>query len=179
MITSVSTAVYSTLRIPHKTQSPLQSHLCIYCIFFPDCDLMVKNVHLSLSHIFFLGFSFGFECGKEGDKRKLKGNIQKLHFTNWSVSACAYMLSHSVVSNSLRPHGLQPARLLCPWNSPGKSTGWAAVPSSRGSSQPMQVASPATPALPAGSLSLSHPGSRKRAQQIYILNYNGVNSITN
>ena len=31
--------------------------------------------------------------------------------------------SHSVVSNSLRPHGLQPTRLLCPWNSPGKNTG--------------------------------------------------------
>ena len=25
------------------------------------------------------------------------------------------MLSHSVVSDSLRPHGLQPSRLLCPW----------------------------------------------------------------
>ena len=24
---------------------------------------------------------------------------------------------------SLQPHGLQPARLLCPWNSPGKDTG--------------------------------------------------------
>ena len=24
---------------------------------------------------------------------------------------------------SLRPHGLQPARLLCPWDSPGKNTG--------------------------------------------------------
>ena len=30
--------------------------------------------------------------------------------------------SHSVVSNSLRPYGLQPARFLCPWNSPGKNT---------------------------------------------------------
>ena len=29
----------------------------------------------------------------------------------------------SAVSDSLRPHGLQPARLLCPWDSPGKSTG--------------------------------------------------------
>ena len=29
----------------------------------------------------------------------------------------------SVVSDSLRPHGLQPARLLCPWDSPGKNTG--------------------------------------------------------
>ena len=34
-----------------------------------------------------------------------------------SVTSC------SVVSNSLPPHGLQPARLPCPWNSPGKNTG--------------------------------------------------------
>ena len=31
--------------------------------------------------------------------------------------------SHSVVSDSLPPHGLQPAKLLCLWNSPGKNTG--------------------------------------------------------
>ena len=31
--------------------------------------------------------------------------------------------SHSVVSNSQRPHGLQPTRLLHPWDLPGKSTG--------------------------------------------------------
>ena len=31
--------------------------------------------------------------------------------------------SHSVVSDSSRPHGLQPTRLLCPWDFPGKSTG--------------------------------------------------------
>ena len=31
-------------------------------------------------------------------------------------SACnAEVLSHSVVSDSLRPHRLLPARLLCPW----------------------------------------------------------------
>ena len=35
---------------------------------------------------------------------------------------CA-VLSCSVVSDSLWPHGLQPARLLCPWDSPGKNTG--------------------------------------------------------
>ena len=28
----------------------------------------------------------------------------------------------SVVSDSLRPHGLQSTRLLCPWDFPGKST---------------------------------------------------------
>ena len=32
------------------------------------------------------------------------------------------MLSHSVVFDSMRPHGLQPARLLYPWGFPGKNT---------------------------------------------------------
>ena len=31
--------------------------------------------------------------------------------------------SRSVVSDPQRPHGLQPSRLLRPWDSPGKSTG--------------------------------------------------------
>ena len=31
--------------------------------------------------------------------------------------------SRSVMSNSLQPHGLQPSRLLRPWDFPGKSTG--------------------------------------------------------
>ena len=33
------------------------------------------------------------------------------------------MLSCSVLSDSLWPRGLEPARLLCPWDSPGKNTG--------------------------------------------------------
>ena len=32
-------------------------------------------------------------------------------------------VSYSVVSHSLRPHQLKPTRFLCPWNSPGKTTG--------------------------------------------------------
>ena len=36
---------------------------------------------------------------------------------------CVCVWSHSVVSDSLRPCGLHPARLLCPWDSPGKNTG--------------------------------------------------------
>jgi len=32
-------------------------------------------------------------------------------------------VSHSVVSDSLWPHELQPSRLLCPWDYPGKNTG--------------------------------------------------------
>ena len=33
------------------------------------------------------------------------------------------MVSHSVMFDSLQSNGLQPVRLLCPWNYPGKNTG--------------------------------------------------------
>ena len=36
--------------------------------------------------------------------------------------------SCSVMSDSLQPHGLQPTRLLCPWDFPGKSTGVSCQP---------------------------------------------------
>ena len=36
------------------------------------------------------------------------------------VHACSVI---SVVSNSSQPYGLWPARLLCPWDSPGKNIG--------------------------------------------------------
>ena len=37
------------------------------------------------------------------------------------------MLSRSVVSNSLQPHGLQPARLLCPWRF-SRQEYWSGLP---------------------------------------------------
>ena len=52
--------------------------------------------------------------------------------------------SRSVVSDSLRPRGLQPTRLLCPWESPGTNTGVGCHSFSRGSSRPRdQTRSPA------------------------------------
>ena len=41
-------------------------------------------------------------------------------FCNVCVCVCD---SCSVMSDSLQPHGLQPARLLHPWDFPGKNTG--------------------------------------------------------
>ena len=44
-----------------------------------------------------------------------------IFFSNaWSEK---WKCSRSVMSNSSRSHGLQPTRLLCPWDFPGKSTG--------------------------------------------------------
>ena len=38
------------------------------------------------------------------------------------------ILSLAVMSDSLWPHGLQSARLLCPWDLPGKNTWWRGSP---------------------------------------------------
>ena len=55
--------------------------------------------------------------------------------TNNQVSWCGPAVGSSsagcsVVSDSLWSHGLQPAKLLCPWNAPGKNTvvDWTRVP---------------------------------------------------
>ena len=40
-----------------------------------------------------------------------------------SIEHQAVHVSCSVVSDSLWPHGLQPSKLLCPWDFPGKNTG--------------------------------------------------------
>ena len=46
-----------------------------------------------------------------------------LKYHNYSVCVCTC----SVMSNSLWPHGLYPAKLLCPWGFPGKSTGLGCI----------------------------------------------------
>ena len=56
---------------------------------------------------------------------------------NW---LCCTVLSHSAESDSLRPHGLQPARFLCPWDCPGKNTEWVAILSSRNRTQVSRIA---------------------------------------
>ena len=41
----------------------------------------------------------------------------------FQLMLCVCVLSYEAVSNLLRPHGLQPTRLLCPWDFPSKNTG--------------------------------------------------------
>ena len=68
------------------------------------------------------------------------------------------LFSNSVVSDSLRPHGLWPARLLCPWDFPGKNTGVGC----RFLLQGIFLSRGSKPSLlhwQAGSLLLSHLGS--------------------
>ena len=63
-------------------------------------------------------------------KEALRGAQQsqsRPQWTNTKFKLCVSFLdlhkASSVVSDSVRPHGLQAARLLCPWDSGGKNTG--------------------------------------------------------
>ena len=58
--------------------------------------------------------------GRTSLRRLCYFSFPGIPFTKIPLCMC---ISRSVVSDFLRPHGLQPARLLCPWNSPGKNTG--------------------------------------------------------
>ena len=65
-------------------------------------------------------------CGEgERDLAKLASTTSTSIFAysqDDSTCVCAHEVT-SVVSDSLWPHGLQPTRLLSPWDSPGKNTG--------------------------------------------------------
>ena len=53
--------------------------------------------------------------------------LRKVHVSCYQNSSPFFgeneRVSHSVVPDSLQPHGLQPTRPLCPWYFPGKDTG--------------------------------------------------------
>ena len=71
------------------------------------------------------------------------------------------MLSHSVVSDSLRSHRLQPARLFCQRDSP-KEGYWSELPFPSQADLPSPGTELASPALQTYSLPLSHQGSPSR-----------------
>ena len=75
--------------------------------------------------------------------------------TNTCMRACSVT---SVVSDSLQPHRLYPARLPCPWDSPGMNTGVGCHTLLQGD-LPYPGLKPRSPSLQAVSLPLSHRGS--------------------
>ena len=65
------------------------------------------------------------------------------------VGSCA-VLSRSVVSNSLHPHGLQPARHLCPWGF-SRQEYWSGLPCPPAGDLPNPAIEPRLPSLQADS----------------------------
>ena len=72
---------------------------------------------------------------------------------------CA-VLSHSVMSNSLQPHGLQPTRLLCPWGF-SRQEYWSGLPGTPQGDLPNPVIEPRSPTLQVDSLLSEPPGKPK------------------
>ena len=68
------------------------------------------------------------------------------------------MLVTQLCLNSLRPYGLKPTRLLCPWNSPGKNTGVGCLSLPSPGDVPNPGIEPESPALQANSLLSELPG---------------------
>ena len=83
------------------------------------------------------GATEGIEETKQAGR--LPGAPRNVHFRPWHVSSpinASESVTCSETSDSLRPYGLKPTRLLCPWDSPGQNTGGVAISFSRGSSWP-------------------------------------------
>ena len=80
-------------------------------------------------------------------------------FTGWGIRKLhAHILSHSVVSDSLQAHALQPARLLCPWDYPSKSTGVGCHFLLQGNPPDPEI-KPESPALAGRSFTTETPGT--------------------
>ena len=66
------------------------------------------------------------QCGIEYVKpwsKEIKVLLSKSSFFLIQICSKLLLFSHSAMSDSLRPHGLQHTRLPCPWDFPGTNTG--------------------------------------------------------
>ena len=73
------------------------------------------------------------------------------------IFVCLCVLSHSVVSNSLQSHGLQPTRLLCPWGF-SRQEYWGELSCPPPADLPNPGIHPRSPALHTDSLPSELPG---------------------
>ena len=107
------------------------------------------------------------EKGHHNLSKKLFHHISTNHFNESLTSKLAIWPGVGLVAKScpilLQPHGLQPIKLLCPWDFPGRILEWVAMPFSKRSSRPSGglhlLNSGWFPELQADSLPPSHQGS--------------------
>ena len=78
-----------------------------------------KNILFAIFYIF--SSSENYSCSE------VISHAVTLRFFLFCQCLRSLVLSHSVVSDSLRPNGLQPARLLCPWGFPRQEY-WSGLP---------------------------------------------------
>ena len=107
----------SSLGLPFQGQMPWQ----VFCVSFAKS--------LNNQEAFYL---LSVECAFMYSLKEICHPISpdsshSINLTGSWYQACSESESCSVVSNSLPPYGLQPARLLCPWDSPARILEWVAL----------------------------------------------------
>ena len=132
----------------------------------PDLSGMgnfVTNTHLGM----WGQVGSGYMGGSKQSERQLVMEIRMFYqisivlyffsvYTFIDLMCCA-VLSHSVMSNSLRPHELQPARLLCPWGF-SRQEYWSGLPCPPPGDRPNPGIEPRFPTLQVDSLPSEPPG---------------------
>ena len=88
--------------------------------------------------------------------------------TQLNIPMCCAGLSRSVMSDSLRPHGLYPPRLLCSWDSPGKNTGMGCHALLQGIFPTLE---PRSPALQVDSLPAELPGKPQPSHTRFLIRH--------
>ena len=102
---------------------------------------------------------------KHGQKQNLENAL--------IVQSYDCVLSHSLVSKTLQPHGLQPTRLLCPWGF-SRQESWSGLPCPSPGYLPNSGIEPRSPTLQADSLPSEPLG---KPYNYYHLIIRGVNNI--
>ena len=85
--------------------------------------------------------------------------------THHALTALCYVLSRLVMSDSLRPYGLKPSRLLCPWGF-SRQEYWSGLPCYPPGDLPNPGIKPMSPALQVDSL-LSEPPGKPLSKSFY------------
>ena len=96
-------------------------------------------------------------CSLPGAKRPSRNNLQRWPFAAEGMDALSCCLVAQSCLTLWQPHGLQPTRLLCPWDFPGKNTGVGCHFLLQGIF-PTQGSNPSLLHWQVGSLPLSHQG---------------------
>ena len=119
---------------------------------------------------------YSISCDKMQQKRMLKIIYMCItsHFSAQKKSTyckptmCCAVLSRSVVSAFLQPHGLQPVRLLCPWGF-SRQEYWNELPCPPTGDFPNSGIEPRSPVSQVGSLP-SEPGEARINFKIFKIN---------
>ena len=83
--------------------------------------MRMEDIPCSSSSFFWLSFSpLLFAVGQKTDK----GQMKLFHFTYSCVLSHVHLFATLLIGTRW-PYGLEPPRLLCPWDFPGKNTGVA------------------------------------------------------